>query len=432
MQQSELDFVNNLRLASPYIAAHRGKTLVVYLPGEMLQCKETLLQLAKDVGLLNNLGIKVVLTLGASVQIDRALASVNLNWASHQNCRITPPEHLDTIQKTIGLVRSQLEAAFSQACAEQHSPLALVSGNWVIAKPKGVIDGIDFLHTGALRKINSEALYATLRANQICLLTPLAYSLTGEVFNLNTLEQAFAVAQALEADKLIVYTPESNLIGLPKAMNLLDAQNQLNKIRKQSSLHELLTLLQFSLNAASSVKRIHLISQMEPSAMLLELFSREGSGTLIYADRYHQLRSADIDDIAGIVKLISPLEEKGILVKRSRETLELEIENFVIAEVDQQIIGCAALYPMGNHQAELACLAVDPSYQGSELGQELLDQIQNQAQQLGIQKLFLLTTHTDHWFQEQGFTLSDIEALPEKRQQLYNYKRQSKVLIKTL
>lgn len=432
MLQSELDFINNLRLSSPYIAAHRGKTLVVYLPGEMLLCSEILLQFAKDVVLLNNLGIKVVLTLGASVQIDQALKAVDLNWTSHHNCRITPPEHLDTIQKTIGLVRSQLEAAFSQACAEQHSPLALVSGNWVIAKPKGIIEGVDFQHTGSLRKINSDAIYATLESNQVCLLTPLAYSLTGEVFNLNTLEQAFAVAQAIHADKLIVYTPANNLNGLPKAMSLLDAQNQLATIKQQANLHELSNLLKLSLDAASSVKRIHIISQLEPSAMLLELFSREGSGTLIYADRYHQLRPADIEDVAGIVKLISPLEDEGILVKRSREALELEIENFIVAKVDQQIIGCAALYPMENHQAELACLAVDPSYQGGELGQELLNQIQDQAQQLNIQQLFLLTTHTVHWFQEQGFTLSCIDALPEKRQQLYNYKRQSKVLIKTL
>lgn len=432
MQQSELDFINNLRQSSPYIAAHRGKTLVIYLPGEMLQKPGLLLQFAKDIVLLNNLGIKVVLTLGASAQINEALKQANLDWESAHHCRITLPEHLETIQKTIGWVRSQLEVAFTQACAEQHSPLSLVSGNWVIAKPKGVINGIDFQHTGALRKINSAAIHASLESNQVCLLTPLAYSLTGEVFNLNTLEQAFAVAQSLNADKLIIYSDVEDFKQLPKAMSLLDAQRELTSIQSQEDNQTLQTLLKLSLNAASSVKRIHIISQQEPSAMLFELFSRDGMGTLIYADRYHQLRPANIEDVAGILKLIGPLEEQGILVKRSREVLELEIENFIIAEVDQQIIGCAALYPMGNQQAELACLAVDPSYQGDELGQEILTHIEAMAKEQAVTQLFLLTTHTDHWFQEQGFEHSSLETLPEKRQSLYNFQRQSKVLIKKL
>ncbi|WP_024850719.1 amino-acid N-acetyltransferase [Hydrogenovibrio kuenenii] len=432
MQQSELDFINNLRQSSPYIAAHRGKTLVIYLPGEMLQHPGTLLQFAKDIVLLNNLGIKVVLTLGASVQINDALIEQKFSWETSQHCRITLPEHIVTIQKTIGWVRSQLEAAFSQACAEQHSPLSLVSGNWVIAKPKGVINGVDFQHTGSLRKINSEAIHASLQSNQVCLLTPLAYSLTGEVFNLNTLDQAFAVSQAIHADKLIIYSDIDSFKALPKAMSLLDAQHHLDLIQKDDNQQELHTLLKLSLDAASSVKRIHIISQQEPSAMLFELFSRDGMGTLIYADRYHQLRPATVDDVAGILKLIEPMEEEGILVKRSREVLELEIDNFIIAEVDQQIIGCAALYPMENHQGELACLAVDPSYQGDDLGQEILNHIEVMAKQQTIQQLFLLTTHTDHWFQEQGFERSSLEILPEKRQSLYNFQRQSKVLIKTL
>ncbi|BBN59142.1 amino-acid N-acetyltransferase [Hydrogenovibrio marinus] len=432
MLQSELDFINNLRQSSPYIATHRGKTLVIYLPGEMLQVSDHLLQFAKDIVLLNNLGIKVVLTLGASVQIDDALKLAGHQWETHQFCRVTQTDHVETIQKTIGWVRSKLEAVFSQACAEQHSPLSLVSGNWVIAKPKGVINGIDFQHTGSLRKINSSAINACLNNNQVCLLTPLAYSLTGEVFNLNTLEQAFAVSQALNADKLIVYSDTDELTDIPKTMSLLEAQRYLEAIKTDGNLYSLANLLKLSLNAASSVKRIHIVSQQEPSSMLFELFSRDGLGTLIYADRYHQLRPATIDDVAGILKLISPLEEQGILVKRSREALELEINNFIVAERDHQIMGCAALYRMDEHQAELACLAVDPSYQGGELGQEILNKIEEMAKLQAVQKLFLLTTHTDHWFQEQGFEKSSLEMLPEKRQMLYNYQRQSKILIKKL
>lgn len=428
MQQSELDFTNNLRQASPYIAKHRNKTIVIYLPGELISHSAALLQLAKDCVLLNNLGLKVVLTLGATHQIDQAFESKGLQWQSHQNVRITAREHLQTFQETIGHVRSQLEAAFSQACAEHHLHLPIVSGNWVIAQPKGVIQGVDFQHTGILRKINNTAVESLLNAGQIPLLTPLAYSLTGEVFNLNTLEQAFAIASALQADKLMLFSADETLASLPQAMSLKDIPDHLDANPARES-QRILSLAQ---TQGQHIKRIHLMAESNPNALLLELFSRDGSGTLIYTDRYHQLRPAQIEDVAGILTLIAPLEEQGILTKRSRENLELEIDNFFVIEIDQQIIGCAALYPIDERNGELACLAVDAAYQKMLLGQELLQAIQAKALQSGINTLFLLTTHTHHWFIGHGFSETSPDSLPVNRKSFYNHQRQSKVLQKTL
>ncbi len=292
--------------------------------------------------------------------------------------RITAREHLQTFQETIGYVRSQLEAAFSQACAEHHLHLPIVSGNWVIAQPKGVIQGVDFQHTGILRKINNTAVESLLNAGQIPLLTPLAYSLTGEVFNLNTLEQAFAIASALQADKLMLFSADETLASLPQAMSLKDISHYLDAQDTETQ-----RILQLAQSQGQQIKRIHLMAESNPNALLLELFSRDGSGTLIYTDRYHQLRPAQIEDVAGILTLIAPLEEQGILTKRSRENLELEIDNFMVVEIDQQIIGCAALYPIDEHNGELACLAVDSAYQKMLLGQELLQAIQTKALQSG-------------------------------------------------
>lgn len=427
MHQSELDFISNLRQSSPYIAAHRGKKIVIYLPGEIIDSRETLIQFAKDMVLLNNLGLQIVLALGASQQIDSALEKANLPWESHQNCRITLPDHIETFQKTIGLVRSQLEAAFTQACAEQHSTLSIVSGNWAVAKPKGIVDGVDFQLTGSLRKIDQHAISACLESGQITLITPLAYSLSGEIFNLNTLEQAFAVSKAIQADKLMIFTAQNTLSDLPKSLSQLDVTQLL-----KSPDCKIKTVLEQSQKISSYVKRIHLMAHQTPSAILLELFSREGAGTLIYNDKYHQIRQAAIDDVAGIIRLISPLEKQGILVKRSRENLELEINHFTVAEIDQQIIGCAALYPLENSCGEIACLAVDSAYQGGELGKELLEKIESSALRQTIKKLFLLTTHAQHWFREQGFQEVSVNELPEQRQSLYNWQRQSKVLAKTI
>lgn len=428
MKQSELDFINTLRQSSHYIEQHRGKTFVIYIPGEFSRSEGALIELSQDIGLMHNLGIKVVLAMGASPQLDEAFADAGLSSSFHKKLRITATEHLSVFQQTIGLLRSQLEAVFSRANRQQGTELTMVSGNWVIAQPKGVVDGIDFQHTGKLRKIRYQAISDCLSAGQVTLLTPIAYTLTGEVFNLNTLEQACEVASAIKADKLMVYASNQQLTGLPKQLSV----PQVKQIMLRPVNSEQQVMLEQVTNANSHVKRIHLINQNNPNALLLELFSRDGSGTLIFSDRYHQLRAATIEDVGGILSMIEPLEQSGILVKRSRERLELEIDNFIVIERDQLIIGCAALYPVNSDSQELACLAVHPDYQGQELGSELLKAIEASANQQGVKQLFLLTTHTHHWFIEHGFTLAEVEVLPEEKQSLYNFQRQSKVLVKNL
>lgn len=428
MQHSELEFITGLRQSSRYIEQHRGKTFVIHVPGEILQQPETRKQLTQDIALLHILGIKIVLVMGASPQIDQALKANNLAWQVHQQFRITTTDILPTFQQAVSLVRNQLEASFSQANCTQANPITISSGNWIIAQPKGVVEGVDFQHTGKLRKVNHQAISNNLESGQICLLTPLAYSLTGEIFNLNTVEQACEVASAIQADKLMLFTTQQTTAGLPKQMSIPQLEQAV--LNTQDLKHK--GLFKQLLKASNQVKRIHLMNRQDTSAILIELFTRDGSGTLIFSDRYHQVRQAQIEDVGGVIDLISPLETQGVLVKRSRERLELEIENFTVLERDQHIIGCAALYPQDDGFGELACLAVHPSYQGQELGSELLTAIENTAKSQNIQHLFLLTTHTHHWFIEHGFQQSTLEALPEKRQALYNFQRNSKVLVKTL
>jgi amino-acid N-acetyltransferase len=427
MQQSELDFINTLRQATPYLEKHRGKTLVLYLPGSLLESETTLSTLVEDVRLLHTLGLKLVLAVGATPHIDQALSQAQIPWRSAGDIRITTNEMLPIIQQTVGMLRSRLEAAFSRSLnsAQITQPLTLLSGNWVIAKPKGVINGVDFQHTGTVRKLQHSALQSTLDAGGIALLTPLSYSLTGELFNLNTQEQALAVAQHLQADKLMIFTESKLLEGLPKQISAQSLQTQCDRFS-----HEQQQLLSpFADNL--KVKRVHLLPMEEPDTLLYELFTLDGKGCMIFTDRYHQLRPATIEDVGGIMNLIAPLEAQGILLKRSRESLELEIEHFIVIERDQQIIGCAALYPHGK-QGELACLAIDKAHQNQSLGEELLRAIEAQAKTLGIEQLFLLTTQSQHWFIEHGFQPADLSVLPEEKQSLYNYQRQSKVLIKHL
>ena len=428
MKQSELDFINSLRQSSRYIEQHRGKTCVIYLPDALIAAPDTFKQLSQDLNLLHQIGLKIVLVMGATTQIDTALTAHKIHWQLHQHFRITTAEMIPVFQQTIGQLRSQIEAVFSQANNQHVAPLPIISGNWVTAQPKGVVEGVDFQHTGKLRKINHHAISASLEGGQIVLLTPLAYSLTGEVFNLNTLEQACEVANALQADKLMIFSSQQQLKTLPKQMNIAELELKLNATTDPKQTHFLAQIAK----TKHHIKRVHLIDQNAPDALLQELFTRDGHGTLIFSDRYHQLRPANIEDVGGILDMITPLENQGILAKRSRERLELEINNFIVIERDQDIIGCAALYPISNKLGELACLAVDPCYQGQSLGVELLQAIEIKAMQTQLTQLCLLTTHTHHWFIEHGFTLNTLESLPKERQLLYNLQRQSKVLIKAL
>lgn len=428
MQQSELDFIKNLRQASPYISQHREKKVVIYLPSSMVQNDSDLHSFVRDVVLINNLGIKTVIVLGASLQINQALTQQKLTWETAQNIRITPSSHIKTIQEVVGLVRSKLEASFTQACAEQHSSLSLISGNWVAAKPKGIIEGVNFQQTGSLRKINTKAINSALDNNQVCLLTPLAYAQSGEVFNLNTLEQAFAISTMLEANKLIIFSSKNILKELPKSLNLADINNLLISSKPDQTSHLLTECLKLSKN----VQRIHLVDESKPSSILLELFTRDGIGTLIYTDRYYQIRSAKQDDIAGIIRLIKPLENTGVLAFRNNEFIENDINHFIVAEIDNQIIGCSAIYTYSNNMAELSCLAVDPDNQGKEIGESLLLKSIQRAKEQNMSSLFILTTQTDHWFKEQGFYEADIKQLPKEKQQKYNQQRRSKIMIKNL
>jgi amino-acid N-acetyltransferase len=255
------------------------------------------------------------------------------------------------------------------------------------------------------------------------------------VFNVNAREIATATAIALHADKLLFLTDQQGLRNgrkqLIRQLNPTEARQLLQSRKKLA--REYALDLQCAIDACSGhVRRVHLIDRHVNGGLLLELFTRDGIGTLITSETYEGTRRATIEDVGGILELISPLEADGVLVKRSREQLELEISHFHVVERDGAIIACAALYPMGKQYAELACLAVDAEYRKQGRGDTLLEYMEKQAQAMRIAKLFVLTTQTTHWFRERGFSNADIKALPVKRRALYNYQRNSRVMVKTL
>ncbi len=442
-QSTTLQYVHWFRHSAPYINAHRNKTFVIMFDGEAV-LHDNFQHIIHDIALLHSLGIHLILVHGARPQINQNLATSQISTPFHRQRRITTRESLSCVMNAVGSIRLQIEALLSMGLA--NSPMYgaridVVSGNFVTAKPYGIRDGIDFQLTGEVRTVDTNAIQRHLDSHNIVVLGPTGYSTTGEVFNLLAEEVATKTAIRIKADKLIFLGKQHGLLNMDGQLQREVQPSQLDAYIMQDA-QDLPSELSLQLRAAqeasmNGVNRVHLISYAHDGALLEELFTRDGSGTLITDAHYEDVRMATIQDVGGLINLLRPLEEEGILVYRSRERLENEIEQFAVIERDGMILACAALYPIpttGNElrSAEIACVAVDPSYRKSNRGSQILNYLEDKARSMGIQQLFILTTRTAHWFLEQGFEQSSVDDLPDARQALYNYQRNSLVCKKSL
>lgn len=421
------------RNAAPYIHAHRGRTFVLAVPGEAV-ADPRFPTLIHDIALLRSLGIRLVLVHGARPQIEERLKRAGAEPQYALGLRVTDDAGLAAVKEAVGCLRVEIEALLSNSLI--NTPMAgaairVTSGNVVTARPIGVREGVDFCHTGEVRKVDVKAIRDQLELGNIVLLSPLGYSPTGEAFNLRAEDVATATASALQAEKLVFMT-EGAERRLPELMNLHEARRVLERRRSLNDQTRL--LIECAIRACThGVGRTHLVDRRIDGGLLLELYTRDGVGKLITGETYEGLRPAGIEDISGVVELIKPLEESGMLVRRSREQLELEIDRFTVIERDGTIIACAALYPFPQERVgELACLAVHPEYHDAGRGDQLLSRIEESGREMGLEALFVLTTHTLHWFRERGFVPGNIANLPVRRRALYNYQRNSKILLKTL
>ncbi len=442
MAQRATDFIQWFRSASPYIHAHRGKTFVLSVHGEAVS-DPCFAHLVHDIALLSSLGIRLVLVFGTRVQIETCLQERQVDIRYAEGLRITDDAALQCVKEAAGAVRVEIEALLSMGLPNspmEGARIRVGSGNFVTAKPLGVRDGVDFCHTGEVRRVDAEAINARLANNEIVLVPPLGYSSTGEVFNLYADDLATAIAIALGASKLIFLLECGGVVDeagrLIRQLTQSEAEKLLAKLksRGEGAEENPVRQLECAIEAcAQGVTRTHLIERRLNGALLLELFSRDGVGTMVSAAPFDQMRTATVDDVGGILELIEPLERDGVLVRRSREKLEMEIDHFTVLVRDGAIIGCAALYPdEDTHVAELACLTVHPDYQNQGRGEALYASLERDAKGAGASRVFVLTTRAAHWFLERGFNPAEINDLPLARKRLYNYTRQSKVFIKQL
>ncbi len=430
-------FVSWFRAVAPYVHAFKRKVFVIAVSGEAIAAGH-MPRICEDLALLRALGMRIVVVHGSRPQIQEQLRLRQVAPRFHNGLRITDIAALECAKEASGEIRLDIEAAFSQGLANTpmaNADIKILSGNFITAKPLGVVDGVDMQQTGVVRKVSSEIIQLALNSRAVVLLSPLGFSPTGEAFNLDMEDVASSVATAVHAEKLVFIT---------ETPAILNADGELIRELSEVAAEELLnsnTLPQdtaFYLKHAiksikSGVARAHLVPFTIDGGALLEIFTHDGVGTMIADDDLEELREASIDDVGGIVKLIEPLEAEGTLIKRDRGRIERETDYFSVIEHDGRLFGCAALYPFPQEKmGELACLTVSPEAQGMGDGEKLLKRIEQRARAVGIDKLFVLTTRTAHWFLKRGFVVATLDDLPKDKQRMYNWSRMSQVFIKKL
>ncbi|ALO36515.1 N-acetylglutamate synthase [Colwellia sp. MT41] len=436
MNNSDQNYVKWFRNAAPYINAHRGKTVVLMFGGEAVT-HANFSNIIHDISLLRSLGVKLVVVHGARPQIEDRMKQRGLAGKVVNNIRVTDAQTLVAVKDAIGSLRLHIEALLSTGIVNSPmhgSQIRVSTGNFVIAKPMGVRHGIDYKFTGSVRRIDSDGINMQLDYGSIVLLSPIGYSPTGEVFNLALEDVATQTAIALQADKLIAFTEDEGLIDKSGQLIRSCSVRTVKTLLDDNDCHVRQLLLRSIIESSENgVERCHCVSYQSDSALLQELFTRDGAGTLIAKDHKELISTATIDDVAGILELIQPLEEEGVLVKRSRELLEMEIECFMVLKKEDVIIACAALYPYPEAETgEVACVVIDPDYRNGNRGERIINAVELSAKKKGLTSLFLLTTVSGHWFREQGFIETSLERLPEGKKQMYNFQRNSQVFIKEI
>ncbi|BDT72358.1 amino-acid acetyltransferase [Comamonadaceae bacterium OS-4] len=440
-------FVPWFRSVAPYIHKFRNQTFVVGIAGEAIAAGK-LHNLAQDLAMIQSMGVKIVLVHGFRPQVNEQLLAKGHTPKYSHGIRITDEVALDCAQEAAGQLRYEIEAAFSQGLPNTpmaDSTVRVISGNFITARPVGIVDGVDFQHSGLVRKVDIAGITKTLDMGAMVLLSPFGFSPTGEAFNLTMEEVATSVATALQADKLIFLTevpgirmdptqPASEDNPIDTELPLAAAEKLLQELPTANLPTDTAFYLQHCVKACKNgVERSHIIPFAVDGAILLEVYVHDGIGTMVIDEKLEELREASEDDVGGILQLIEPFEKDGTLVKRSRTEIERDAGNYTIIEHDGVIFACAALYPYPEAKtAEMAALTVSPDVQGQGDGERVLKRVEQRAKAAGLDSIFVLTTRTMHWFIKRGFVQVDPDWLPEARKRKYNWDRKSQVLVKRL
>ena len=435
-----LEKAERIRDVIRYIKRFKNATVVIYLDDDIID-SPLFVSHIRDIALIHEAGLRVILVPGARKKIDSYLSQSGISWTYEKGIRITQSEAMPLIKN----------AAFDVANVVMTSlageNLTAVIGNWVRARGKGVLSGIDYGTAGEIDKLDDTTIQTILNDGFIPIFPCIGWSLNGKPYNISSAGLAAQIAIHLKADKLFFLLPNAELsekyFSIPKDMGLspekcvpamnieeLDKFLKLNESDKKANDSKLKILSMLHLakkSVKSGVTRVHILNGSIEGTLPCEIFSDLGSGTMVYKSNYGKFRAMRREDISAVLSLIRPFVKKEILLPRSEEQMENEYNDFIVYELDGAVRACAALHIYDRSQAEIAAVAVDETCTHIGVGPKMIEYLVEKAKTISIESIFILTTQTADWFEKQGFLPDEINSLPEKRRKLWNPKRGSKL-----
>jgi amino-acid N-acetyltransferase len=420
-----------------FVYAHRFmKSVFVFRIGARLMDNPAFTGLVSDLALLHENGIKIVLVPSGGARIDELLAIYGIETQRVDGLRISTPEAMPLIEMAAFDTATRLMNQLARNKVEA------VVGNWVRARSYGVRGGVDFQATGVVDKVNVDLIERSLEDDFVPILPCIGWSAIGEPYNISSIELATELAIGLKARKLFFLTEgelfASDGISLPKdgVASRGDSVSRLTVSAAERTLAdnpEVLgraegDMLAHSITACrSGVERVHFLDGGQEGVVLKEVFSTLGSGTMVHADPFENIRPMKEEDIPDVLRIMEPLIQQGNLVRRTEEDLQRRRADYAVFETDGTLRGCGALHRYGPTQAEVAALAVDGGYKHLGIGQRLVGYLIEEARRQGLGTVFALTTRTSDWFLSLGFSAATIDDLPEERRKTYDAGRNSRV-----
>lgn len=414
--------VDSIREVFLYLKRFRGRSFVIKIDYPILNAS-VLPVLVRDLAQLRELGIKILIVVGARDRIDEVLERYGIENKMHGTTRISPPDAMPFIKM------AAFDAANRIMTLLTANKISAVIGNWVRARTLGVKDGIDFMSTGEVEKIRTDPLNRLMEDEIVPIFPCIGWNTQGTPYNISSDHLAGALARAIGAEKLFYVTSE---IGTwPSRLSVSEAEAFI-KSSKQYKERER-NFIQLALETCKSgVDRVHIVDGTKEGTILQEIFSNLGSGTMVYANQYEKIRGMEIDDIPDVLRIMEPWIADGHLVARDEATMELDYKNYFVYEVDGSIHGCGGICEYEGKKAELVGLTVDKQYLEFRIGSKIVEFLVQEARENGIEELFLLTTQAFDWFEQLGFEQAELSRLPKKRVRTYDTKRNSRIMCLTL
>ncbi|MGL1891119.1 MAG: amino-acid N-acetyltransferase [Spirochaetaceae bacterium] len=406
--------VDLIREVFYYTRRFKEQTFVFQIENSILE-SDNFHGLIKDLAMLKDAGINIVIVPGAHNHIDRILKQYNVKTTMNNGIRISTHETIPFIKMAAFDVANRVMTSLTR------SKIPAVIGNWVHARGKGVLDGVDYQETGVVDKISKESLLKIIGDDLVPIFPCIGWNSIGKPYNISSTELATAISLTLKSSKLFFIGEHERLNGLSR-MDLNEAELYQGETK---------SLVDYGVEACNNgVKRVHIVDGRIEGVILKEIFSNTGVGTMIHANEYEQIRPMMSKDITDVMNLMKPFVNEGILVKRTVDQFKDTLDDYVVYEIDKKIHACGALHLKDGDIGEIAGLATASSSNKMGTGKAIVEYLITKGTETGIKTFFVLTTRTSDWFESIGFQKGTIEDLPEWKQDIYNSERNSRIYIK--